>query len=272
MAESTEVTATAKVLVTVKTYPTPSVRHLETVCVAGVRLDTPQPEWIRLYPIPFRVEGFDYAFSKYQIIAVPITPRGTHDVRPESFKPNNEKIELGDVVNTRRKWQARKELLGDLVGATTTCELVRINQQTPMNRPAPSLGLVKPRDVHIKVDDGKEWTPKQQAKVDAAAEPTLFSPDGAIKHKLEPAPYQIKVQYKCMTEDCPGHRQTIIDWEVGSAAYWWRKRYPESEIASRIHDKWESMISSDNDTHFYIGNQHQYRHSFSVLGVWYPKV
>jgi hypothetical protein len=32
------------------------------------------------------------------------------------------------------------------------------------------------------------------------------------------------------------------------------------------------MILGDNDTHFYIGNQHQHRHSFSILGVWYPKL
>ncbi len=43
---------TKKVLVTVKTYPNPSRKYQETVCVAGIDLDT--KTWIRLYPIKFR--------------------------------------------------------------------------------------------------------------------------------------------------------------------------------------------------------------------------
>lgn len=259
----------AKILVTVKTYPTPSVRHVETVCVAGVRLDTAVPEWVRLYPIPFRTEGFDYEFSKYQIIDVPITARGTRDPRPESYQPDNQRIRLGDKVDTRRKWTERRKLLGHLVGEKTTCELIAINRDARMNEPAPSLGLVKPRDVVLTVEDGKAWTSRQQAKADRAAEPTLFGgPD--VKAKLEPMPYQIKIRYKCLDVACPGHRQTIIDWEVGSAAYWWRRRYPEAEIPGRLLDQWQKMMMGDKDTHLYIGNQHQHRRSFSVLGVWYP--
>ena len=32
------------------------------------------------------------------------------------------------------------------------------------------------------------------------------------------------------------------------------------------------MLSPDQDVHFYVGNQTLHRGSFSVLGVWYPKV
>ena len=39
------------VLVTVKAYPNLSRKYGETVCVAGIDLDSKQ--WIRLYPIPF---------------------------------------------------------------------------------------------------------------------------------------------------------------------------------------------------------------------------
>lgn len=262
----------AKVLVTVKTYPTPSERHLETVCVAGVRLDTPQPEWVRLYPIPFRVEAFaGYQFKKYQIIDVPIRPRGGRDVRPESFQPFNEKIELGDVVKTPSNWKKRKELLGDLIGAVTVCDLVKINRATTWDLPAPSLGLIKPRDIKLKLEEGKGWTAKQRAKVESAAQPNLFTSEAQIRNQLEPPPYQLKVHYKCMTDECRGHKQTIIDWEVGSAAYNWRKFYPENEIGDRLHAKWSELMGSDKDIHFYVGNQHQHRHSFSILGTWSPK-
>ncbi|MDQ2710039.1 MAG: hypothetical protein M3Z25_21535 [Actinomycetota bacterium] len=40
-----------RVLVTVKAYPQPSRSYGETVCVAGVRIDTPTPSWTRLHPV-----------------------------------------------------------------------------------------------------------------------------------------------------------------------------------------------------------------------------
>ena len=40
------------VLVTVKAYPNPSTKYVETVCCAGV--DLPTGEWLRLYPIRYR--------------------------------------------------------------------------------------------------------------------------------------------------------------------------------------------------------------------------
>lgn len=262
----------AQVLVTVKTYPTPSQRHIETVCVAGVRLDTPEREWIRLYPIPFRTASFDYEFTKYQIIDVPIRPRGGRDVRPESFQPQNDKIVLGDKIDTKRKWAVRKDLLGPLVGQTTTCELMTINRETTYDLPAPSLGLIKPRDISLTVEKGKPWTPKQEDKVKRAAQPNLFTTEADIYNELQPPPYQIKVRYKCLTDGCRGHNQTIIDWEVGSSAYHWRKRYPGEQLAEALRYRWNSMMEEGKDIHFYVGNQHQYRHSFSILGTWYPKL
>jgi len=43
-----------KILVAVKAYPNPSSKYVETVCCAGIDLSTNQ--WIRLYPIPFRLD------------------------------------------------------------------------------------------------------------------------------------------------------------------------------------------------------------------------
>lgn len=69
----------ARVLITVKTYPAPSARHGETVCIAGVRIDGDQPSFIRLYPIPFRMLEASSQFKKYQVIGVPVIARGTKD-------------------------------------------------------------------------------------------------------------------------------------------------------------------------------------------------
>jgi len=41
-----------QLLITVKTYPHPSPRYVETVCTGGLARDG---RWIRLYPVPFRL-------------------------------------------------------------------------------------------------------------------------------------------------------------------------------------------------------------------------
>lgn len=45
-----------RILVTVKAYPNPSKKYIETVCVAGV---TESGQWIRLYPIPYRFLAYE---------------------------------------------------------------------------------------------------------------------------------------------------------------------------------------------------------------------
>ncbi len=42
---------TKTLLVSVKTYPTPSAKYIETTCVSGI---TEDGHWIRLHPINFR--------------------------------------------------------------------------------------------------------------------------------------------------------------------------------------------------------------------------
>ena len=40
-----------RVLITVRTYPTPAKKGVEVSCTAGV---TEEGKWIRLFPIPYR--------------------------------------------------------------------------------------------------------------------------------------------------------------------------------------------------------------------------
>jgi hypothetical protein len=102
----------ADILVTVKTYPTPSQTHVETVCVAGVRVDKVTPSWVRLYPIAFRTLDGEEQFKKYQIVHVPIRARGSSDPRPESYSPDMSKIDMGEVVTSTKNWARRANLMG----------------------------------------------------------------------------------------------------------------------------------------------------------------
>lgn len=261
---------TATVMITVKTYPNPSETYGETVCVAGVRLDRGQPEWIRLYPVKFRNADFDSQFKKYEIIEVNGTRHQSVDNRPESFRPRqNEMVHL-ELLDTRKNWLLRRDKIGSLIGETTMCELIARNPKRNMGNPSPSLGLIKPVDIETSVVDGDPWSPAEQAKINHASEQDLF---GSSLMPLEPAPYAVRYKYRCAAAQCPGHNQKNLDWEVGQAGRRWKIDYGEAGAREAMLRRWrDDMLSANHDIHFYVGNQNKYRSTFSVLGTWYPRV
>ena len=54
---------TIEALVVVRTYPVPSSLSIESSCTAGI---TRSGEWVRLYPIPYRLLDPEQKFSKWQ--------------------------------------------------------------------------------------------------------------------------------------------------------------------------------------------------------------
>ncbi|WP_245717744.1 hypothetical protein [Nocardia jejuensis] len=261
----------ARVLITVKTYPSPSDAYGETVCVAGVRLDQRSPTWIRLYPMKFRNAEAVMRFKKYDIVEVDVRKRDARDLRIESYRPDQRSLEVvGHMESDGRQWSARRALIGHLIGATSTCALIRANPAGAMGRPAPSLGLVKPFVEEMTISRGSPWTPQQQWKAEAASAPTLF--DDEID-TLEPMPYRIAYRYRCTDPACRGHQQQCLDWEVGQAGREWLRKYGPDGVERRLRQKWEGqMCDPRRDLHFFIGNQARYRRSFEVLGTWYPNL
>ncbi|MCT2059582.1 MULTISPECIES: hypothetical protein [Dietzia] len=218
----------------------------------------------------FRTTDLDARFKKYEIIKIPGTYRGADDPRPESFKPRQDGIVHGRVVDSSKNWRERRDLLGGLLGATTTCDLIRANPAGEMAKPAPSLGLIKPTVRSVEVVPGEPWTPAERAKIEAASAPDLF---GNEVPPLEAAPYSVRYKYNCAHPLCAGHNQKVLDWELGQAGRRWARQYGPKGAAEKIRQKWgEQLISSDRDVHFFVGNQARYRQSFSVLGIWYPRM
>jgi hypothetical protein len=85
-----ELEQTIDVLVLVKAYPQPSTKYTESVCVAGLRVDTPMPEWVRLYPVQFRLLKRERQFSKYDLIRVLVRPREEEVILNASSAPSKE--------------------------------------------------------------------------------------------------------------------------------------------------------------------------------------
>ena len=245
-------------VVTVKAYPAISRKHGEAVCVAGIRTDTAGPRWVRLWPIEFRDLPFSQRFQKYQEITLSVEP--SNDTRPESFRPVPDTLVLGKTLGTERGWALRKPLIEPLV-VESMCEVIQRQQQERT-----SLAVFRPGaiDDFLIEQNAPEWDPKQQAVI---AQPSLFLPD---KRELRKIPYRFKYRYRCPKASCPGHEQSIIDWELAQAFLGW-SQYPEAERLNQIKAKWLGQLCGpDRDTHFFVGNQHQYPSSFVVLGVFYP--
>ena len=251
------------ILITVKAYPNPSKKYVETVCTAGI--DLGENKWIRLYPVPYRDLEISKKFKKYDIIEAEVE-KSSRDHRPESYKINCDSIRPVASIDTKKdkKWAQRKKLILPLVGKSM-CDIERLCEEKNV-----SLGMFKPkRNVEFLweavTSEFKEGTEELYSQL------SLFNPQKKI---LEKIPYIFRYKYFCENEpDCKGHKQCIIDWEIGEAYRSWKhKQYKGDEALTleKIKEKWISqMFADDRDTYFYVGKQHVFK-TFMVLGVFWP--
>ncbi len=144
-----------RILVVVKTYPNPSVSYVETVCCAGVDLDTGR--WVRMYPITFRRLA-DKRFKKYQIITCEVGPP-RQDNRPESLRVDQDTIKLvGDPMPPGTAgWQKRMATLPPIARSLEEIQEAQRLEGTSIGMFRPKLikGLVKRK--------AKAWTERKRA-------------------------------------------------------------------------------------------------------------
>jgi hypothetical protein len=253
------VTERISLLTTVKAYPAISQQYGEVVCVAGIRTDTPTPAWVRLYPVAFRELPFAQRFKKYQYVSLEASKHGS-DKRPETYRPNVNSLEVGEVLDTKRQWSKRRELVEPLL-IESMCEALRRQQAT-----GHSLAAFRPGEVlDLLVDqESDEWSPE---KAGVAAQPSLFFP---TSKGLEKIPYRFRYQYRC-TPNCKGHTQSMIDWELAQSYRSWREKYDSAVLLEKIRQRFlEEMCGPTKDTIFFVGNQHLHPQAFLVLGVFWP--
>jgi hypothetical protein len=251
-----------RVFVTVKAYPNPSYNYGETVCCAGVDMDTGY--WVRLYPIPYRDLENDQRFKKYSLIEANCA-KATDDLRPESFRIQPDSIKIIEQIDTRRDgWDRRKAIIQRL----TVKSMCTVLQEEELQKT--SLALIKPDDVSFLI---KKRPITDSAKREKAyAHPGLFDKP---KEPVEEIPFQFYYQFKCISEpDCAGHTLSIIDWEIHQSYRKWRGIYrDERELLSKIKQRWMMMVdSTTREVFFYVGNLHRFQDIFTVLGVFYPPI
>jgi hypothetical protein len=248
-----------RILIVVKTYPNPSAHYRETVCCAGVDLDT--GEWVRLYPITFR-ELVGRQFAKFQVIRCRVT-RPTNDNRPESWRVDQDSIVLeGKPIPAGEKgWPRRMALLPEPSGSLHDILDAQDERGT-------SLGMFRPKQIERLIKRPAEpWNEKQKAAL--RQEHLNLGADMTRElNELEQIPWKFAYKLTCEDERCKGHELSIIDWEIGAAYRAWSRNYG---------DRWEEAMRETferelpaSDLHLVVGNSAAHRANFMVIGLVRP--
>lgn len=250
------------ILICVKTYPEMSSKYTETVCTGGVLADT--KKMVRLYPIRFRYLDLAQQFKKYQWVRAAISKR-VSDSRPESYDVIPDTIELGDVIPATKSWEER---CAWLLNENTVFPSVKALREAQKQN-GTSLGIVKPKSVkRVFFTNRKE----AEMKSAVAKKNGIVRQRGMFEEKkdLYILPVRFMVEFVCDARDCPGHKMSVLDWEIGQL---YRKVQNRPDWQEKIETKiLHEIFSKTRDTHVILGNIAAHPQTFCILGFFWPPV
>ncbi|TRV14481.1 MAG: hypothetical protein EWV41_00955 [Microcystis wesenbergii Mw_MB_S_20031200_S109] len=251
---------TRKILIATKTYPSISTKYQETVCTAGILLSEEENplQWIRIYPIRYRYLDFDKRYPRWAIVSAKIKIND-QDYRPESFKIDDNYLEIIRKIDTTNNWQERKSLVLSL----------QFRSIADIQAQGKSLGIIKPKSIErfFSKKTSREWNQKQQAVLNQL---DLFEPN----IDLEKIPY--KFFYQFTDEDNVPHKYSISDWEIMELYRKCRDRSQllgleaEQYALEKVRQKLEDDFLESKDLYFIVGNLKNHAKSFMIIGLFYP--
>lgn len=259
-----------KILITVKTYPTLSKTHGETVCTAGVR---PDGSWIRIYPVPFRRLDQAEQYSKFDWIETALV-KSRSDHRPESYNPVDlKKMKPMGHMGTSSGWKERRDLL--LKKATVYDRLEPLLEGAKKN--SVSLAVFKPTKIIDFIWEDAEEKDWDEAKVGAmrqnAAQSQLFSEENwRNTFRLIPKlPHTFSYKFV----DADGRKSTlqVLDWEIGQLFWNCMKLSSKKEQTAlmKVRKKYFDEFTKC-DLHFFLGTMKEFHgrapNPWVIIGVF----
>lgn len=259
--------ARERILITVKTYPTLSRKHGETVCTAGVRADG---TWVRLYPVPFRRLGDEEQYRKFDWVELDAM-KSTKDHRPETHHPTDAKeIRAVEHLSTKEHWKERRKVLGKI---ELHREMQPLLDGAKANRL--SLALFKPTKIlnFIWEPCERDW---DEAKVAAmrgmSSQGELFEDEQWRQtfNLMPKLPYNFSYRF----EDAEGNKRElqVLDWETGQLFHNCLRAASGDEAAalSKVRQKYMDDFLK-TDLHFFLGTMKEF-HGYSpnpwvIIGV-----
>ncbi len=252
----------ARILILCKTYPSPSGKHVETSCVAGMEEGG---QLIRLFPIPFRLIDDQKQFKKWQWVNVRIG-KASNDHRPESHKVFFDTIACdGDPLPTSHDWRARRDQLAkiQLFDDFASLDAARASSGA-------TLGLLRPTQVlglDITAASKPEWTKEEKEKlVQHERQGGLFDAADAKRiATLKKVPFDFHYRYVCGSRE---YRHKIADWEAGMLYLNCRSRYGDDWEAA-FRNKIEKELPAA-DLMFLMGTIHRFPDQWLIVSLIYP--
>ena len=249
---------TKRALVVVRTYPVPDESGIESSCTAAI---TDQGEWLRLFPVPWRLLPEDQRFRKYQWVDFNVV-KAASDSRREShhLRPDGISI-VSPVLNTARDWEARKAVVLPL-RAHCLCCLVKERD----TRQFPTLGIIRPESIarFRIVPDPAPWT---EAQLNMLRQQHFFAE--APEQELEKIPFKFYYEFRCPEVTCNGHTLMCTDWEMGQSYRDWKSEYGQGWEA-KFRQRYETDMIQNKDTHFYVGTVASHPNRWIIIGLFYP--
>lgn len=255
-----------QVVVTVKTYPNPSTKYEETVCIAGV--DLALGRFVRLYPVRFRDLPYAQWFKKWYVIEADMTHKSS-DCRGDTQSPvpgtaikTIDAYCKGSGKKQRPDWLRRDGLV---LPMASTLELL----QERADRFEGSIGLVRVADdaEFRMVPDAAEWSAKQLAIMN---QESLF---GASKKPLQKIPWTFRYRFRCADNPaCAGHDLQVFDWEPyelyrGQLARWGDPEKAEQDVLQKYNVE---LSPARRNTHLFVGTTISHPTQFSCIGIYAP--
>lgn len=261
--------AKAKVLITVKTYPTISEKYKELACTAGFREDG---SWIRLYPIPFRLLDQEKRYKKYQWVEVDIA-RNKGDQRPESYRVlNPSAMQLLDEIGTDREWEDRRKLIiGNNKIYTNLREIIDLAHANKL-----SLVIFKPTEIlDFVVEEAEpEWPQEKVAAIlNDLKQGNLFEDQNMEDFKMMPKlPYKFSYRFK---DDAGTESKLMIeDWEIGQLYWNCLERYGKDQAVAKVREKYFDDFARTKDLHLFMGTTYEWhirkaKNPFIIIGTFH---
>lgn len=226
-----------RVLVTVKTYPNPSAKYEETVCVAGLDLDLGR--FVRLYPIRLRNLPYSQWFKKWQVIEADLTHK-VADCRGDTYTPDPVSIRTVDAFYKGPQADSFHGSIG-LVRITTDSEFYL----TP--------GVA-------------EWSAKQLSIMNQAS---LFE---SSRKPLQKIPWDFRYKFKCAdSPECTGHDLQVFDWEPYELYRKQLLRWPAEKAHDDLLHKYNEAIGPrSRNVYLFVGTTISRPKQFSCIGIYAP--
>jgi hypothetical protein len=87
------------------------------------------------------------------------------------------------------------------------------------------------------------------------------------KKDLEILPIRFVLEFGCKDYACKGHKMSILDWEF---AQLYRNIKDDPDWKSKISQKAHEICSENKETYIILGNMAKRKHTFCILGFFYP--